>query len=133
MEKPHLRHAVLCLRTETGEDATDNYLNALNPVYAEPSISKDDALVFECLLAANLYLPDEPRVYDLEIKVETPDGDTVDLCKDKIETLSDLNYHKITCPVDFLLKSLGTYWFKISLDGSFIGGTSLLVKADSQK
>lgn len=130
MEKPHLRHAVLCLKTEPGENRNDNYLNVLNPVFADAALSKDNAASFECLLIASLYLPDEPRVYQLAVTVGTPDGDTIDLCQDAIETGPGENYHKVICPVDFLLKNLGTYWFKMMLDGTFVGGTSLLVKAN---
>lgn len=129
MEKPHLRHAVLCLQTEASETSADNYLNVLDPVTADPDLCRDKASKFECLLVAALYLPDETRVYNLAVVVNTPDGDTVDLCQNNIQTVAGENYHKVICPVDFLLTGLGTYWFKVMLDGTFIGGTSLLVKA----
>lgn len=128
MEKPHLRHAVLCLNTED-ESSSDNYLSVIDPVYARASLSRDDAEAFKCLLVASVYLPDRQQSYDLEMTVQTPDGDTIDLCKDKIN-FGGQNYHKVICPLDFLLTGLGTYWFRISLDGEFAGGTSLLVKAN---
>lgn len=115
MEKPILRHLVVCKEIQYEKD--ENIMNYLDVVdgLLFPYTEKPEALV-RLAVSILIHVPANPETYEMEFKVTSPSGK--DLINERItlgkigKTLS--NFLPISAV--FIARESGIYWFKVYLE-----------------